>query len=172
LAKSADAEQQLFYSKQFYFFFPNMKKLLFPLLFVSLIAISCEKESVTQPSITASATTKNAASEVDKPRLRLRHGANCVYTLGICVIFSENTSNFVTPDDGYPYGTATAQVENGKLHLVFDQITATPEGVVPISENIVVNNFLGHDHMVVKAGNYTADFSTHKFGEIYADIEN
>ena len=79
-------------------------------------------------------------------------------------------SNLTVPNDGYPYGTATAQLQDGKFHLIFDQTTATQEGVVPITEDIVVDKFLGSERVVVKAGQYVADFSQYEFGEIYADL--
>ena len=170
MAKSAEAEQRhnivgTFYPQSFF-----MKKPLFALLFFSLFAVGCEKETISSSAPEASNLQQNAEDR-RRVRVRLRHGTSCMNELGVCVIIGSNPSNRDAPNDGYPYGTALAVIEGNKLRMTFEQPTATSAGTVPITEDIAIDDWVGHRRVIVKAGQYQCNFEPSQFGEISADVQ-
>lgn len=90
-------------------------------------------------------------------------------------------------DDGEPltqqqidwdYGTAWMHEQNGKLHMIFHQPTALDDGsnIVPITggpytipeADAIALGF--SSEVTLENGEYTVDFTTYTYGEVYLDV--
>lgn len=142
-------------------------KNIWTVLALSASLFACEKQAAVPKAQTATASS-NAEPPYEKPRVRFKHGIGCAKELGICIIAPFKQA--ITDND--VYGTASMRLEEGnKLHMIFDQQAATAEGIVPISKDILVNDWLGYRTVTVKAGDYKISYSKYQFGEIWANVE-
>lgn len=142
-----------------------MKKML-TLLAASASLFACEKQ-VEAPKPQAKAASSNVEDTYQKPRIRFKHGIGCAKELGICIIAPFKQA----AEDTDIYGTSYTRLEGNKLHIILEQPAATSEGVVPISKDIVVFDWLGYKTVTVKAGDYKPSYARYEFGEIWADVE-
>ncbi len=102
----------------------------------------------------------------------------CPCPLGICFcggIQKAPNGGLTKEEKAEDFGTAFAEVRDGKLHLIFNQATSLPDGTIPIDENYVLNsdelNLLGIPKgCYIHEGIYIVDFSKNPFGEVYLDL--
>lgn len=102
----------------------------------------------------------------------------CPCPLGICFCggVQKVPQNGLTKEQiEEDYGTAFAEIKNGKLHLIFNQPTSLPDGTIPIDANYIFNEnellLLGiPKDCYVKEGVYFVDFTKSEYGEVDLDL--
>lgn len=141
------------------------------ILALSVSLLSCEKQAEL-PAPDAATVSSNVTppdGTYTRTRMRFTHGSDCTTPGGICLVAPFRTSG----EDQHSDITTTsyARIEGNKLHLIFEHQAATPAGIVPITHDLVVEDWLCHSTVTLKAGNYSPSYASSPFGEIWADVQ-